>query len=277
MSPQTQHLGLTLSDLNNDVLLEICDHLDEGERCHHMRNRRKSIPTPLKNLSSVNRRFRALLRPRLMRSIAVEMPFWELSWNEQPSPNGGEIARNAIAEMMVDEDLTRSIKELRVNLYGRVSVDDVAFAKRSRHIINFLRRLTNLQLLSLDWPYDYMLSLESQTTLKAECEEDPFVWKDLTTICLDYGMTFLLEHSPKLERLALYDSGNTETPISQLSLPLSKVSPYITHLEARANWTPAEVVYLAATFPFITHLAVHLYFTDSTEGLLKVLHKTTAL
>jgi hypothetical protein len=65
---------LTLSDLNDDVLRDICDHLVVFTKVLNGGIVRDRTQTGVKNLSLVNRRFRALLRPILLKSIALIKP-----------------------------------------------------------------------------------------------------------------------------------------------------------------------------------------------------------
>lgn len=56
---------LTIVDLNDDVLLEICDQIDASRRQYNHR------PKTLKNLTLTCRRFRAVAQPLVLSRLAV--------------------------------------------------------------------------------------------------------------------------------------------------------------------------------------------------------------
>lgn len=63
---------ISLDILNNDVLLEVIDHLDDATVIIHQPGRRDLPRNPdLKNLSMTSHRFRALVAPTLFRTVKI--------------------------------------------------------------------------------------------------------------------------------------------------------------------------------------------------------------
>jgi hypothetical protein len=243
----SNHVPLTLSDLNDDVLLDICDHLVIYSRRDDGRIVRDRTKTPLKNLSLTNRRLRALLRPKLLSSIA-------LTEQRNRLVNGWVIARKAIEGLASTESLI-IVKKLELNLYGYVWDNEYALAEDVDYITGFLRRLPNLQFLRLGVPHPYMLGFE--TALKSNAGTSPLAFHNVTTLCIEWRMIFLLECCPNLKRLALCNSNEEHIRLYQLKIAHDiPCARKVIHFEARSLWTTPEVTYLASTFPCIQHLAV---------------------
>ena len=249
MGFRAQDTRLTFADLNDDVLLIIFDYLSKTVRIRENGSYVKPKSAPLKNLSSVNRRLRALLRPMLMKSIALSKS------QRSQTNNGWVIARKAIDEITRDASLLETTKSLQLELYGHAWQNDYALAEAFSNLITFLRQLPNLQLLRLTIPHSYMLDFER--VFKADAERSPLSLNNLTTLYIEYRMVFLLDYCPNLERLALYTTSNEDTRLYQLPLPRTfPHSSHITHLEVFARWTLSEVAYLASMLPLLRHIAV---------------------
>jgi hypothetical protein len=160
---------------------------------------------------------------------------------------------------MNDANLSDSVRTLRLDLYGHVWDNEYALAKELTHITAFLRRLSHLQTFSLSIPHPYMFAFE--TTFESAARTLPLKFDSLTALCIEYRMVFLLAYCPQLKRLALYNNDEDDhTRLYQLNLAQYTIcAPRITHLEAHALWTSAEIESLASIFPSVRHLAIAGY------------------
>ncbi|KAF2679544.1 hypothetical protein K458DRAFT_114622 [Lentithecium fluviatile CBS 122367] len=255
------HAPLTLSDLNNDVLLEICDYFPETPRpatCRLSYTHPQPTPTPLKNLSLVNRRLRVLLRPILLRSIALTEP------QTSPVPNGWALARTAIDGLTTaDGAVVSGIRSLRLALYGHKWGNDYALSAALSHIIKFLLHLPNLQRLHLNVPHPYMLAFE--TELETALDAAPLTaLKKVESLSIEIRMVALLSHCPNITGLVLYKTFN-DTFTRLYQLPLTALSPHpsyatsLTHFCAHAYWSLSEISHLASAFPSLKHLCIRGY------------------
>jgi hypothetical protein len=104
---------LKLDDLNNDVLLIICDYLDVPTWLPNNGRSPGIKYTPLKNLSRVNRRMRALLRPIIMQSIAsIEL---EPPKKNGERPDGWATVHKTIEGITQDSFLLRTVRYLQLS------------------------------------------------------------------------------------------------------------------------------------------------------------------
>ena len=247
----TQESRLTLSDLNNDVLLNICDHFAEPAQSWNGTTR-VPLPTPLKNLSCVNRRLRTLLRTKVMKSIDLIEP---RTPGNQKNPNGWILAKEIIDGISCDTSLVEAVRNLRLDLYGHVFENNYAVAKELAHITAFLGSLPNLQLLRLKIPRAYMFAFED--SVKADAQALQSTFNNLTTLYIRYRMAFLLDYCPHLKRLALYDTSHDGIHPYKVNVPPDiPMYSQITHVEVKASWTPSVVTYLAAAFPNLSYIAI---------------------
>ncbi|KAF1954230.1 hypothetical protein CC80DRAFT_550688 [Byssothecium circinans] len=242
-----------LSDLNDDVLLEIIKHLTSPLSYDWQDCRRP--PTFLKNLSLVNRRFRGLLKPILLRSVVLT----KTKDGDDPSADWKK-ARRAIDGLFVDVTVHERIISLRLDLYGRFRDHDYT---SPNELIAFFRHLTGLRRLQIEVPNPYIMSFEfgvnTPPRLQFEC---------VTTILVEYRLVSLLHHCRQLRNVAIYNTGGGTIQLSQLGLrDVARSAPNITHFEATSSWTDADIEHLGLVFPWLEHLCLH----DTTATLLMFL------
>jgi hypothetical protein len=246
---------LKLDDLNNDVLLIICDYLDVPTWLPNNGRSPGIKHTPLKNLSRVNRRMRALLRPIIMQSIAsIEL---EPPKKNGERPDGWATVHKTIEGITQDSFLLRTVRYLQLSYWHGHAWK----GKDCDHLVTFLRRLPNLSSLDVSIPDKMVLSLE--VFLESEAAKEPITFPNLTTLCIDTRTTCLAAYAPHLKHLAIRSMGNgwsdgSRRIISDLRQMQHKydIPLEVRHLEAHADWTLEEVPHLAARFPEITRLAV---------------------
>lgn len=246
-SNHAKKYALNISDLNNDVLLMVIDHLLPNGPNKERYGQKPT--TPLKELSMVNRRFQALVRPILFQLIALKKPSYRSNL-----PNGWEIAHRAIDGLQKNSTVLAYIKRLDLNLYGYVWENEYALDAELHFIVDFLRKLSNLRYLKIDLSHDYMLAFKNAVT-DAD-DKSPLRFGNVTTLELEYRMAFLISHCPEVRSITFYDSvRDRRMKLYQIDFVLLfKGTPKVTYFKAVADWTPEEAKYVASALPDLRHL-----------------------
>lgn len=231
--------AVSLFSLSNELLLEIIDHVALGQS-------RNPKSTPLKTLSLVNRHFRELVRPVLLRSVMLVTEFDSLrneySWYKMDA---------AFAQLHSSANLTKCVRKLQINLliFNR---NFHPSAEPAYQTVNLLVQLSNLEHLHLQipeaWNYKVEEALEKQPSIH------PLGFPKVTSLVIEQSSVFLLKYFPQTRRLGLSNHlGETRLDM----IPLDRYSAYAPHviqIEAVSSWKPLEASTLARCWPNITHL-----------------------
>ncbi|KAF2448905.1 hypothetical protein P171DRAFT_428896 [Karstenula rhodostoma CBS 690.94] len=281
---QDAHGGPCLATLSNELLLEIATHLERDYQYTSPQS------TSLKNLSLVNHHFRWLLRPLLMRSIVLAKPpslAGQTSLRWQPSVRVWNQMREGIHFFSVDANMHSQIKKMQLEI--PVYIDEAEKFRNSKtptpkdEIVKFLTKLTSLEHLHLQTPpecnssaLDYARKPKylarrvsvadpacryylDSLPLYARIMDDiipPLCFANVTTLVVDQTMVFLLEHCPRVRHLGLFNSKDEyRSPFVGFGY-YSKFAPHVTHVEARARWSSAEIPRLIRAWPNLQHLGV---------------------
>jgi hypothetical protein len=225
----------TLSDLCDDVLLMICDHLDHRQSC------------PWKNLSLTNRRLHSLLAPELFKTLHVNAPI----------------------KSKQEEALTRHhAHTLKANMFGSlwwwcsglyVDGSDAA------DLFRFIRRFEGLRMLEVSMMSRSMDLFEA--AFKEEEYAGVFVLPGLEKLVVTSSVAFLARHCPNLKSLVIRDESDCMVEAytdlsSRFSPPQLKYDEdafrieTLTSLDAKAIWSANEVQFVTTTFPHLRHLVM---------------------
>ncbi|KAJ4301308.1 hypothetical protein N0V90_003399 [Kalmusia sp. IMI 367209] len=248
MNSDTRHMP-SLNDLSNELLLNIIDYLVQDEYDNLYVTPR---PTPLKNLSLVNLRFRCLLRILLMKSIVL---IDSAKHNAQSSQ--WDTTHEAIAYLSKDISLCSSMDTLRIEHVDWVHLDDentIYDTKSADDIVKFLSETTNLEHLRLRvsgrWSQIFSNAVESWSI------SSPLCLKNVTTLIIEQSTVSLLQYCPRIEHLGLFNHADSAR-LNKIDLDrYSKFAPNISHIEASARWSLEEITSLAQAWPKLEHLGV---------------------
>jgi hypothetical protein len=226
----------TLTNLCEDVLLLISDclrlHCSDGE-------------TPLKTLSSVNRRLRDVFGPVLFKLLYINRPLSQLG----SAPN-----------------VLQHAKTLKINMFGSmwwwcsgkyVSSNDALGLFACTQKMKNLKRLEVMMM---------KRNLDVFTSAFGEVEDaKTFLLPGVETLVVTSAAAFLASHCPDLEHLVVEDGPScmieTYLDVSTRLLPLhprliSSQCTYtrLTHFDTTASWSAEEIAALVPCFPNLQHL-----------------------
>lgn len=235
LSDAIPHKRLSLSDLCEDVILLICDHLEHT---------RVENETPLKNLSLVNQHFHEILVPLLCRTIHINRPVSQLN----PSPHTLHHART-----------------FKIDMFGSLwwwCSGSYTSSLDALDLFRSIRSLPNLKTLEISM---MKRSIDIFTAAFSNSDiPDPrvFVLDKVENLVVTSSAAFLVNHCPNLKSLAVRDGSDclleTYTYLSSRLAPLhSKLSsptPRLTHFDATAFWSASELSHLVTLFPHLQHL-----------------------
>ncbi|KAL6706329.1 hypothetical protein ACN47E_005619 [Coniothyrium glycines] len=234
----TKKHNTTLSDLCDDVLLLICDHLDRI---------RSESEIPRKNLSLTSHRFNDLLSSDLFKTLRINAPL------------------KLLAECQLYHYHAQTLK---VDMFGSlwwwcsgiyVSGDDVTDLFR---LISKLPHLRCLEFRMMSRSIDLF-----EAVFDGEVSADLFVLPSVENLIVTNSATFLTRHCPNLKSLVIQDGGECLVEVySSIDIRLCPVLPMyaggklpsetLTSLDAIATWTVNELGYLVKSFPNLRHVTM---------------------
>ncbi|OCL02599.1 hypothetical protein AOQ84DRAFT_392860 [Glonium stellatum] len=145
-------IALTLNDLNDDVLYEICWSV--GALTTDVGNTQGQVP--LKNLSLVNKHFREITVSILFRNVCVVGPASE---SRMMIEGDWMTARAAIAALQ--NSLVKYIRNFKFDIYTSERPTEPPAEEDFKQLVKFLDRMPQLRKLLLYVPLPHLKALES--------------------------------------------------------------------------------------------------------------------
>lgn len=260
----------SLTALSNELLLDIVDCLVQDDPNGYLTTPDR---TPLKTLSCVNRHFRWLLRPRLMKSVVLIRPahssdqvcHWEttreaigcLSKDVSLCNSMQKLRLEALHGLSKDFSLCNSMQKLSAETLHYLSLDDGGLDPETESVndvAQFLYHLTNLEHLHMQAPAHWNHLFE--WIFKSRFLSPPLRFDHVTTLKIEQSMVFLLQYCPRVQHLGLFASTG-DSRLDKLNMPhYATFASHVSHLEAVAHWSAAEIEALAQAWPNLQHLGV---------------------
>ncbi|KAF1848073.1 uncharacterized protein K460DRAFT_393245 [Cucurbitaria berberidis CBS 394.84] len=234
---------ITFSDLNNDVLLLIYEHLDKGtgksdkpiQSLSFAERRLRERTTPIKSLICTNRHLRDLFAPYAFKNLHMWLPLKEL-------PDLPRFQYNA--------------QKLRIDIYAW---------SHDVELFKFMHSLQKLRFLHIHTHVNCRISAFSDPDI----DHQVFLLPSMETLIVSNCAASLAGHCPNLKDLIIKPPRCHE-PTADVELkcrlmaehlhPSSGLSTKLTSFEVTSKWPASEVQYLTATFPHLQHLCIK---TDS--------------
>jgi hypothetical protein len=239
MLPRTK---LFLSDLCSDIIFLICDHLQyirpDGE-------------TPIKHLSCLNHRLRHIIIPYLFKSIYINKPLSQLT----PSPL-----------------IYHHAQTFKIDMFGSmwwwcsgsymVSADALHLFRR----MHDMPKLRTLEVSMMDRSVDIFTAAFDDDKIE---DKTVFILNTVEKLVVTSTAAFLVTHCPNITSLVIEDQENCSVqryidiitrlaPLHTHSTIGARISPNITHFEATALWSAAEITGLVDMFPNLRYLAMRV-------------------
>lgn len=226
----------TLTNLCEDVLLMISGFLrpqcSEGQ-------------TPVKTLSSVNRRLRDIFSPILFKSLYINRPLSQLS----------------SAPLVY-----RYAKSLKIDMFGSMwwwCSGKYVSSNDALELFACVQRMKHLKRLEVT-----MMKRNLDVFVNAFEEVDDaqtFLLPGIETLVVTSAAAFLASHCPDLEHLIVEDGPScmveTYIDVPTRLLPLhpqlggsQRTYPQLTYFDTTANWSAEEITALVPRFPHLQHL-----------------------
>jgi len=185
----------TFSDLNDDVLLEICGYL-HGQQ---LRVKRKvalpHLSTPIKNLSLMNRRLRDLVLPLLFKRIRI-CGASILSRNGKTEE--WQCAREIIQTLCHNPVLLTYIKAAKFDIYYWGDPDVLPLAKDVNNLAQFLKKLPYLRSLNFCMPHHQF------RLCRAAFESLSF--PNITSLAVDPTSSFIIHRCPNVMKVVIAEA-----------------------------------------------------------------------
>lgn len=226
----------TLTDLCEDVLLMISDVL---------RQQSSDGESPIKSLSSVNRRLRDVFSPLLFKSLYINRPLSQLS-------------STALVYQYA--------KSLRIDMFGSmwwwcsgkyVSSKDALELFAS---VRKMKQLKKLEVMMMKRNLDVFVSAFEEVD-----DTQTFLLPGVETLVVTSAAAFLASHCPNLKHLIVEDAPSCMIE-SYIDIPTRLIPlhpqliggqwtyPQLTLFDTTANWSAEEIVALVPSFPRLRHL-----------------------
>ena len=226
----------TLSSLCEDALLMISDFL--SLQC-------SEGGTPIKVLSSVNRRFRDIYSPILFRSLYINRPLSQLS---------------------ITPLVYRYAKSLKIDMFGSMwwwcsgryvaSKDALELFACTQQ----MRQLKRLEVTMMKRNLDVFVSAFEEVE-----DAQTFLLPGVQTLVVTSAAAFLASHCPDLKHLIVEDAPSCMietyvdvptrlTPLHPQLVGGQWTFPQLTHFDTTANWSTEEIAALVPSFPRLQHL-----------------------
>lgn len=226
----------TLANLCDDVLLTISD-------CLGLQSVRDE--TPIKVLSSVNRRLRDVFAPILFKSLYINRPLSQLT--------GASL-------------VYRHARTLKIDMFGSMwwwCSGKYVSSNDALELFACVRKMTNLNRLEVTM---MKRSLDVFVSAFKEVEDiQTFLLPGIDTLVITSAAAFLASHCPDLTHLVVEDGPScmieSYIDVSTRLLPLHPqligkhwAFSQLTHFDTTANWSAEEMVALAPCFPKLQYL-----------------------
>ena len=230
------HPRPTLTNLCEDVLLMISDFL---------RLRCSERETPIKDLSSVNRRLRDILSPIIFKSLYINRPLSQLS-------SVPLCCQHAIS--------------LKIDMFGSMwwwCSGSYVSSKDALELFACVQKMQHLKTLEVTM---MKRSLDMFVSAFEEADEaQAFLLPGIETLVVTSAAAFLASHCPDLKHLVVEDAPScmieTYVDIATRLTPLyprlvegQPKYPQLTHFDTTANWSAEEIAALVPLFPHLQHL-----------------------
>jgi hypothetical protein len=248
------HHTLCLSDLCEDVILLICDHL------RLMRNEHE---TPLMNLSCVNHRLRNILTPHLFKTLSINKPISQFKSTTRTSQHA---------------------RTLKIDMFGSLwwwcsgSYTSSCDATDFFACIQSLKKLRRLEISMMRRSIDIF-----KAAFENEADTQLFMLDEVEELVVTSSAAFLTNHCPNLKSLVVKDDESeclleTYTDLSRRLAPLYHGlvdhTPSLMSFDATAVWSAAELSSLVSTFPYLQHLRIRsdtYCYRASTPTIIEIL------
>jgi hypothetical protein len=250
--PQKQ---LSLTDLCEDVILLICDHLDHT---------RAENETPLKQLSLVNHHFHDILVPVLWKTILINRP---------------------ISQLVTSSHRMKHARTFKIDMFGSLwwwCSGSYTSSSDALDLFRCIRSLPNLKTLEISMmkrSIDIFTAAFADPTIN---DRSIFVLNEIENLIVTSSAAFLVNHCPHLKSLTIRDGSDclleTYTDLSSRLAPLHpslpNPTPTLTHFDATAIWSASELTYLTTSFPHLQYLRLRsdtYTYRASTPTILSIL------
>jgi hypothetical protein len=248
---------VSLSDLCEDVILIICDHLDSI---------RTENSASLKDLSLTNHYFRHLLIPRLFKTLSINQPISRLA----PTP------------------LLHHAQAFKIDMFGSMwwwcsgSYTSSSDALDLFRCIQTLPRLKTLEVSMMRRSLDMFTAAFEDS----ELEIREFILDKVENLVASSSAAFLASHCPQLKSLVIDDGLDclieTYTELSERLAPLhpaidARIECHsLVNFDAMAMWSADEIAALARSLPGLQCLRMrtHKYcYRAPTPTIIEILSK----
>jgi hypothetical protein len=246
---------LSLTDLCEDVILLICNHLDHT---------RADNETPLKQLSVVNHRFHDILVPILWKTVQINRP---------------------VSQLIASPHHVRHARTFKIDMFGSLwwwCSGSYTSSSDALDLFRYIRSLQNLKTLEISMmkrSIDIFTAAFSDSTIDYP---SVFVLEKIENLVVTSPAAFLVNHCPNLKSLIVRDGSDclleTYTDLSSRLAPLypklPSPTPGLTHFDATALWSASELTHLTTSFPHLQHLRLRsdtYTYRASTPTILSIL------
>lgn len=231
-----EHSRPTLSNLCEDVLLTISDFL---------RLQCAEGGTPMKDLSSVNRRLRDVFSPYLFKTLYINRPLSQLT----------------------STPLTRQYgTNLKIDMFGSMwwwcsgSYVSSTDALELFAYVQKMQRLERLEVSMMKRNLDMFLSAFEEVA-----DPQRFLLPGVEVLVVTSAAAFLASHCPDLKQLivedapscmmeAYIDVSKRLTPLHPRMIGRQWTYSQLTHFDTTANWSAEEIAALMPSFPCLQQL-----------------------
>lgn len=228
----TPHKSLTLNNLCEDVVMLICDHLNQT---------RAESETPLKNLSLTNRRFHNVLHPLLFKTLQINRP---------------------VSQLTPTSLITRHVRTFKLDMFGSLWWWCSGSYTSSSDALDLFRYLQSLPILKTMEISMMRRSIDMFSAAFSDPDQDVFTLDKIENLVVTSSAAFLVNHCPNLKSLVVQDGSDclletyTDLPsrLAPLHASATPSSPPLTHFDATATWSASELLSLVQTFPHLQHL-----------------------
>lgn len=239
--------ALTLNDLNDDVLYEICSFVNVLTTDFN-----GSLgPVSLKNLSLVNKHFRELSAPILFRNVRIIGP----AGKSRMMLEGDWIAaRTAIA--VLQNSLVRYIRNFKFDIYAARHPEESGTKQDFEQLVKFLVRMPQLRKLVLYVP------LLHASTLESAFEVADILLPSVNTLVVNPLCVFIINKCPNLEAASthpIYHRLHISCLTQRYKITLPKapsLAKKLRRFEAEGLWCVDDLHALATVAPKLRWLGM---------------------
>jgi hypothetical protein len=226
---------LSLSNLCEDVILLICDHLTFV---------REEDQTPLKNLSLVDRHFRSLLTPRIFKALEINRPVRQL----EPLSS-----------------IEHHAQTFKIDMFGSMwwwCSGSYTSSSDALELFRSIQSMDNLKTLEISM---MKRSIDIYTAAFKDgrvSDDSIFILDRVANLVVTSSAAFLASHCPNLKSLVIKDGSdclidsytNLTERLAPLYLQLKAGNSHLTHFDATAVWSAEELEKLVTAYPNLRSL-----------------------